>query len=139
MKKIGIFLKKVKATCKKCKLVFPNCLVVGKWDAGRNQFQIWTSFIRVWDILYQGDSTLFSWLHEYIIYIYIYIYVCMYVYIYAYNYIYFYIYKFVENGKLYIIYIYIYIYNIYAYTCIYNVYLTYHLYTYICLYIFIFV
>ena len=111
MKKIGIFLKKVKATCKKCKLVFPNCLVVGKWDAGRNQFQIWTSFIRVWDILYQGDSTLFSWLHEYIIYIYIYIYIyiCMYVYIYAYNYIYFYIYKFVENGKLYIIYIYIYI------------------------------
>ena len=49
MKKIGHFLKNVKATCN---LIFPNGLVVlGKWGA-RSQFHIWTNFTNHFSIMF---------------------------------------------------------------------------------------
>ena len=56
MKKIGHFKKNVKATCN---LIFPKCLaVLGKSDAGRSRFHIWTDFTKHLSIMFDFYKSL---------------------------------------------------------------------------------
>ena len=56
MKKIGHFLKSLKATCN---LIFPKCSVtLGKCGAGRSQFHIWKNFTNHFSIMFDFYNSL---------------------------------------------------------------------------------